>query len=153
MKSGNITANEVLIVGGVALAAYVIYKISNSASAITGAVSGAAKSVSDYASSVSSNYASHNLSDYNFWDVLTGKQDPLGDVLGAHLNSSSVDPTKVKTVVSNAPYDPTTQTSPQLSYSNLIALDPVSAFSNPAQNPIFYSDGLSLTAPNGPTFN
>lgn len=152
MKYGNITANEVLIVGGVALAAYVIYKISNSASAITGAVSGAAKSVSDYASSVSSNYASHNLSDYNFWDVLTGKQDPLGDVLSAHLNSSSVDPTKT-TVSNETSYDPANQTSPQLSYSNLITLDPLSTFSNPAQNPIFYSNGLSLTAPNGPTFN
>lgn len=154
MKAGNITANELLIVGGLLAGAYIIYSakgviggassaVKNGLQSLSDAAASGINSVSDYTESVSSNWSNKSISNYNFLDVVTGKQDPIGDLLNVHLNSRSKDPNGAIAVTGATKYiSPITGNE---SFAQLASPGYLGIYSDPTLNPTFGGDGLVFT--------
>lgn len=165
MKLGNISANEVLVVGGVLAAAYVVYKLSGAVSnigqslsdaknAVSDAVSGAVESVKQTASNVADS-AKTTATDFagGISNPFAWGWGPAGVLLGGTANVAQGAYERYAgngntAQVGATKYDASTQVGNAPSFT-ILSQDPVAAYSNPAANPIWASDGLTLTSPNG----
>lgn len=154
MKAGNITANELLIVGGLLAGAYILYSakdifggasstVKNGIQSLSDAATGGINAVSNYTDSVASNWSNKSISNYNFLDVVTGKQDPIGDLLNFHTNSRSKDPNGANAVTGATKYvSPTTGNE---SFAQVASPGYLGVYSDPTLNPTFGGDGLVFT--------
>lgn len=173
MKLGNISANEVLAVGGVLAAAYVVYQLSGAVSSVSDGVKNLGKQISDaYDSTVGAvsgavdstvstvkngvNAISETSSSIAS-DAMSGKINPfalgpVGILLGGTASVAQGAYDKINSAnsakVGATKYDASTQVGNAPSFA-ILSQDPVTAYSNPAANPIWASDGMTITSPNG----
>lgn len=162
MKAGNITANELLIVGGLLAGAYIIYSakdifggassaVKNGIQSLSDAASGGINAVSNYAGTVSSNWDYKSIWNYNLLDVITGAQDPVGDLIDVHLNSKSKDPNGANAAAGATQYvSPITGNE---SFAQLSSPGALSVYSDPVANPIYNGTGLVFTRTSVPSIN
>lgn len=172
MKLGNISANEVLVVGGVLAAAYVVYKLSGAVSTVSDGVKNLGKQISDaYDSTVGAVSAAVDSAKQTASDVADSAKSTANDFAGGISNpfawgwgpagvllggTASVAQGAYERHTGNGntaqvgatKYDASTQVGNAPSFT-ILSQDPVAAYSNPAANPIWASDGMTLTSPNG----